>query len=209
MEDQEATRIIAPESEPTTDLPDEQWSGDGEDEETIAEGDLPGVYSSPLPEPPESVMQRLREKRKSISERNEIDIDIPGYDGELVARYRLMEGHEFELIGKKVRRQFKSTADRLTYGSADTLIAACVNILIRGADDRLYPLGDLIGLPGEPIRYDDRLAEFLKFEANSARDVILGVFANNELALAQHQVKFARWTSDTSKDVSEDFLGEF
>lgn len=152
-----------------------------------------------FPEVDASIRDRLVRDRQKKKERQTCDIDLPGYGGELVARYRIMDTAELEVIGKKVTRQSKSQAARLTNGSCDTLIAACEGIYLRNDNDELNPLELEDGI----AKYDQRLARYLQFEAESAREVILGVFGGNDMEVIQHQVKYAAWLSDTSRDPND------
>lgn len=159
------------------------------------------AFATPTADVPSSVRDRLRAQRQEVQRQKWCDITIPGYDGELVARYRLVDGEELEKVGSRLRHKSKNQADRLVNGSMDTLIMACEGFYVRSQrDDQLYPIQDETG---EIMRYDDRLAEFLNFPAESARDVVRGVFGNNEMAIVQHNAKFSAWLADTSRDPDE------
>lgn len=176
---------------------DEQ--GTGEDEARVLPLSPAEAVAEGFPEHMSSVRDRLRKQRSEVQKRDTCDIDLPGYSGELVARYKMMGAQELEVIGKKIQRQMKTQADRLLYGSMDTLIAACEGFFLRidGQDgDVLHPLT----VENEPVKYDENLAKFLEFPATSAREVLRGVFADNEMAIVQHAAKHSRWMADPTSD---------
>lgn len=153
-----------------------------------------------------SIKDQLVEDRKKSLAATVCYIDVPGYSGRLVASYRMMDGKELEVIGKRVERQASDQAEKLVWGSADILIAACAGFYLRGDDDKLYPLL----ADDNPVKYDENLASFLEYQAGTAREIVVGLFTNNDMALVQHQVRYTRWMADPSKDPNAegDLLGE-
>ena len=156
------------------------------------------------PARPDSLLERLREDRLALASAESTTIEIPGYDGELVCRYRLMEASQLEKIA---RRAAKLPRERRNLAvTMDSLSAACIEfetIDHRNGGDA----GKLAENGDDPIRYDDRLAEALGYTAKSAREAVLGLFGGNEIAVLTHGAQLARWWSDASEDVDEDFLG--
>jgi hypothetical protein len=172
------------------------------------EQDVP-VAELPEQDQNASVLDQLRKKREDVTINNEVDIPIPGYDQEppiLVARYHLIDGREVDRISRKVSQEVKDRWDRVTLSSVDIFIASCVGMFYdMQTGDGLQPMT----LNGEPITgYTPQLATALGFEAGTARQVVYGVFANNDVAIATHNVRLSRWMSNTSVKVDEDFLGE-
>lgn len=172
------------------------------DEPTIT----PGAVGS-QDEGPDNLLEQLAAKRREISEIKETFIPIPGYDREppmLLAKYRLLDGPEIARIGNKIRRETKNNWDRQVHGAIDTFIAACVGIFVdKGDGEPPVPLT----LNGEEITgYTEAFASALQFEAETARGIVLGVFAHNEIAISQHSFLLNRWFSDTSIDVTKEFL---
>ena len=166
---------------------------------------VPGVVDQP-----ENLLDQLALRRKEISETKEVFIPVPGYDKEpplLLIRYRLLEGPELDRIGNSIRRTFKSRWDRQLYAGVDTFINAVVGVFI--------DLGNGVPQPltrnGVPILgFTRELAEGLQFadeigDPDRPRDVVFGLFANNDVAIAQHNFLLNRWMGDTSVDVSKEF----
>ena len=156
------------------------------------------------PARPDSLLERLREDRLALASAESTTIEIPGYDGELVCRYRLMEASQLEKIA---RRAAKLPRERRNLAvTMDSLSAACIEF--ETVDHRNGgAIGTLAENGDDPIRYDDRLAEALGYTAKSAREAVLGLFGGNEIAVLTHGAQLARWWSDASEDVDEDFLG--
>src|SRR4051812_32253240 len=89
---------------------------------------------APVPEPTtprnESTLERLRAKRaEKAHEATPLELPIPGYDGELVCKYRPLTWGELKKIGEKVDKS-KNPAREL-HAHCDTLILACEGFYVR------------------------------------------------------------------------------
>jgi hypothetical protein len=157
--------------------------------------------------PETNLLEALSAKREELAEIREVDIPIRGYESTglgMYARYRLVDGEEIADIGRKVMREFRKNQqyERNLYASIDLMISACTGIWVE-ADGSKFQLT----LEGVPIGgYDGRLAEALSFDAPTARQVVIGTFANNVMALQTHSLLLGRWMSDTSTDVMSEML---
>jgi hypothetical protein len=172
---------------------------DSEDDELDAEFAANGDN----PDNAISVLEQLREQREELKTgEHRLDLDIPGYNGMLVARYKPLRWSIIEALTKKVRKD-KSGVSKNVLASTDTLIEACEEIFLRVN-------GELTSIPtgaGLPVKFDTRLAEALSFEAATVREVVAGVFPN-EMGVIEHNVMYSRWLRDVTKEVDEDLLGE-
>lgn len=142
-------------------------------------------------------MERLRRKRAEAASHTTVDLAVPGYKGDIVARYRLIdllvEGKE---IQDRMQRQFEKDDDRMHFGMIDTLIAACTGLYFRNDDGQLEPIdpdGD------GPALYDHRLAAAFGYEAESARDSLVKLFNGNNLAIRAHALRLSEWFADPSR----------
>lgn len=154
-----------------------------------------------------SIMDRLRSRRAAVGNEATTQLDIPGYEGELVATYRLMDSKELDAIGRKVTKQFpRDRAQQALFGSVDTLIAACVELGFR-QNGTYTPLQEVAGTD-YPVTYDSALAEFFGFETKTAREVLFGVFVGREPAILRHQMELAEWMTGAEGDLAQDLLGE-
>jgi hypothetical protein len=151
-----------------------------------------------------SIIDQLVAAREEAAENTTVDIDIPGYKGALVARYGLLDNTVLAKIAKRVRRQYKRTEDQVLAMSCDILIASCEGMYHRNQEtNELEP----ISKNGEALNYNNA-GDFLQFEATSARQSVIATFANNEIAVVDHQVRLARWMRNTGVEVDSELLGE-
>jgi hypothetical protein len=159
-----------------------------------------------------SMMDSLRRKHQELTEGVTIDIPIPGYNGALVARYRVLDvKEELGKINAKVRHEFRSLGEIALYATIDVLIAACEGMYYNDGD-KLRPLSESFG-DDVPVRYDDRLAEFLALDLSEAsgsyaRETVRQTFGENEPALIEHGRQLNVWMTDTSRSATGDFLAQ-
>lgn len=119
-----------------------------------------------------AALDRIREKVSRGEANATKDLDVPGYDGELAVRYKVLpfeRAREIELAAARDPSDYRELRVM-----CDELIDACECVLWRGEDGQMHPLEDGAG---RMVRYDARLAEGLGLDAREAREVILGVFA--------------------------------
>lgn len=177
------------------DLPDETDETDaiGNSDETrhLLSGDQP------------SILDQLVAARQETAENQTVDIELPGYKGMLVARYGLLDNSELAKIAKRVRKQYKKQEEQVLAISCDILISACEGFYHRNEAGELQT----ITKDGEVLSYHNA-GDFLQFETTSARNSVIQVFAGNELAVVDQQVRLARWMRNTGVDVDTDLLGE-
>lgn len=158
----------------------------------------------PTPDVGASLLAQVREKRRAAGAARTIDLAIPGYDGDLIARYRLVDAlGEGKLIGEKIRRDFKTEEDRNYWGAVDVLITACEGFYLRNAETgELEPLDP----DGQgPVCYDHRLAKGLELDTTTARDTLTALFNGQTIRILAHAVKLAEWMQDPDSAVT---LGE-
>jgi hypothetical protein len=158
---------------------------------------------------PQSLLDSLRQRREELTETRDVFIPLPGYDAEppiLLAKYRLLEGHEINAIAKKVTRETKDSWTRQTLAAVDTFIAACTGMFVDLKDGQgPQPMT----LNGNPILgYNQDLATALDFQSETARQTVYGVFADNDVAIMTHGARLSLWMGDTTRKIDEDFLGE-
>lgn len=156
----------------------------------------------------ENLLGNLKQKRENLANK-ETFISIPGYDREppiLLAKYSLLEGPVVDNIGTKVSREVKGQWDRQVLMAVDTFIEACQGMYVDIGEGAKEP--QEMTHNGKHIAgYNQDLCEALEYEAETARQVVFGLFANNEIAIMQHNVKLSMWMSNTSRQVDDDFLG--
>ena len=155
----------------------------------------------------ESVADRLRKARQVAAEQQWIDLNIPGYNGELFCRYRLLDGKDLKSIADHVRQTIRDPDEQALAAGCDVLIRACEEFWVRDNGEEI-PVKELLDPPRPdfPVQYDTYLAEFLGYKDTlpdppTRRSVVLGLFGGNEIALAAHNADLTRWTMGKGSEV--------
>jgi hypothetical protein len=171
------------------------------------------VTESPL-DNGSSALAALAQQRNALATTRETYLPIPGYERSGIAlyvKYRLVDGDEIAKIGRKVTGEFRRSQayERQLWASVDVMIAGCEGLFVDLGDRKKIPLKTNAGT--EVSGFNADLAEALGFagEINPnqpARSVVLGVFGGNMVALQQHALLLGRWMSDTTADVTQEFL---
>lgn len=154
-----------------------------------------------------SILDDLRARRQEISQRKTVDLEVPGYDGKLVVRYRRLEWEELSKIGNRAEKS--KNPRKVLIAHVDTIVGACEEVFYRQVPGGpLVRLADVIpdNEEGLPVKYDQRLADFFGVEGGSARKVCLAVF-NNPLAVPIHHNELAEWMQLAGAEDDEGFTG--
>lgn len=144
----------------------------------------------------DTLLTRLRERRAALGAARTTDLDVPGYDGAIVVRYKWVPYEEMAKAGRKLAKIKDDTRQQLA-AAADTLVMCCESILLRVEDD-LQPLAEHFG--------DEALGEALGFEAETARRAVFELF-RNDYAVLQQAVEVSAWLQGESPEVDEEFAG--
>lgn len=147
-----------------------------------------------------SLLGRIKARRDEQTANETLTLPVPTWDGELLARYRVLERKVLEKLNAAAKRKQGAAVN----GDADFLIRACVGLFVVDDDGEQVALEDESG----PIRFDSRLAAKLDVPAETARDVVMYAFKGNDLAVGSHAAKVAQWMTDTSQEVDGEVLGE-
>lgn len=156
-----------------------------------------------------SLMATLRAKREALGAERRLELDIPGYAGLLVARYKPVEWDVVSKIGDRVNRSNSARSE--VFGAADLLIACCEEILTRKGEE-LVPLNEAPELEAslrevlgdQPVRYEQRLADAFQYEAVTAREVVIGLFRNDYALIDQHR-EVLNWLRESGDEDDQDF----
>lgn len=156
-----------------------------------------------------TVLGQLRAKRRKAAEETTTDLPVPGYDGELVIRYRLLDPLvEGKAIGDRLERQFKAAdqdSERVYYGLVDGLIAACVAVFAKVGDA-------LVPLAGEgtvtTLEDTDDLAELLGFEpCETARETVEAILGDKRIIVSGYARRLQMWMGDPSGELNRGIFG--
>jgi hypothetical protein len=172
---------------------------------TPVDSDAPVTGEEPaVPGTMPSVASTLQGLRGQLGKNaTPLDLDVPGYDGILVIRYKWVPFSEISKNSEVLKRIGNQSALAVA-ACCETLISTCVEFLIRAEDGELHPLSQ----DDVPITFlDKRLAEALGFDASlGSRDYVRSTFSN-DYALIETANTVMEWLQDTSKGVNKDFLG--
>jgi hypothetical protein len=188
--------------------------------------DEPGIggnsnFPTPGEAPTIARSQSLFEQAKRRREQREshLFIDVPSWDGELVAEYKVLGSKELDIIAENAARKFKA-GDKDTL-HADLDVIAKANVALHMIDpesgDRV-PLEDengvvgfnraahVLGMVGEL----DSVTKTIKYLMGERKEDGSG-WRENPTAITMHAQRIARWMRDPSKsgrNVLEEILGE-
>lgn len=149
--------------------------------------------------PAGSLLDRVRARRDERLADEHLDLPVPTWDGDLVARYRVVQGEVWERITKRLQ---SGKSDPNT--DADFLVAACSSVLLRDEDGRLQPIEH----EGREVGFDKGLASVLGLEVERAREVVAFLVGDNPVALGLLSAKVVGWMQDTSAEVEGQIVGE-
>jgi hypothetical protein len=143
-----------------------------------------------------SDLDRIRERAAKGPANKTHDLDIPGFNGELSVRYKVLPFERARAI--ELERASDPSDWRELRVMMDEMIEACECILVSGEDGQMVPLA---GEGGRLVRFDGRLAKGFGIDAEEAREVVLGVFAFPQSVgrdrapymISQHFEKYLSW----------------
>jgi hypothetical protein len=162
-----------------------------------------------------SLIERLQQERKrALARPKTLDVEIPGYQGMLVARYKPLPWEDLqELLDRAGGYEEELKAN------IDGVIRACDRLMVRQDDGELVSLADQLRDQGEQvegeIRYDHRLVEILSLNVTpppegTVRELVLAVFAgavSPENSVTHHATAIGGWMRGASLGVDAS-LGE-
>jgi hypothetical protein len=164
----------------------------------------------PTPVPPEkavSQLDRLKERRRKAREdREPLELDIPGYGGELVAKYRVLDYDELEKLEEKGLKMARAQEGEVKMKiTIDTIAKACVGIFLREGDN-LRPLNEVDSKFGdEPVCYDERLAGAVGVDhGRKVRTLIREMFPT-DLSIFSHLDRISNWMEGVNDADDQDF----
>lgn len=150
-----------------------------------------------------STLDRIRQRREALKASKTLDLVVPGYQGDVAVRYRLVEDDAFEKLAQD------ATDGKNIEANLDLLIRACESVLARNPET-----GSLEAIEDEEgpiVGFDLRLAQDLGFEAETAREVVRGLFSPEgaqPMAFFQHAGALTQWLSGNERGVDRALLGE-
>jgi hypothetical protein len=152
-----------------------------------------------------SLRDKVQARRAEMQQNTTETFDVPGYEGILRVRYRVLSWKEIERIGERVAKikDLDGPTSRL-YVMADTLVVASEAVYDASLDaDRKD--GDA---PPEGPRWGAALAHDLGFpDPQTARQGIFAIFARDTQLVTHYQTMMA-WQEGENERIGEDLAGE-
>jgi len=167
----------------------------------------------------------IAERHEKIRAEKHLDLQVPGYEGLIKLRYRLLPEKEMDRQAQRIEDAQRS-GDRGSAASmeidAQLLVAMCAQIYVRDPEvDDWVVLEDKDG----PVRLESRFAQYLrqagvKVNDVRARDVALDFFSPREdqdnpqsarvhpQAMEAHTNAIVLWHRGEKKSISRRLLGE-
>jgi hypothetical protein len=158
-----------------------------------------------------SIIAALRARAAQLAHETTVDLEVPGYNGVLVGRYRAVP---LSSIWATPQGQMRNAVSDWEVG-ADVLTRALEELLGRNAEGGLEPLA----FDG-PTRFDDDLVQMLSLEpsARTARAVLIALCGGGDVALGQsrvwaHFMAYQSWlmqgAGEQTQEVAEQIVGEY
>lgn len=164
----------------------------------------------------DSMLDQLRSMHQRIGADRSVDIDIPGYHGKLVGRFRRLDFPEVEKIGRKVQAmRDKHNPLAALYGQCDVLGESLTGFYLRkdpAKREEIEPLSQGFPQLGEgPVLWDGA-AKLVSEDGADIPDTVRGCIRrviNNDLAVAPLQAELALWMQTVRSEDEEDFSFDF
>lgn len=156
-----------------------------------------------------TLLDHLKAKRAELAQRQTIDLDVPGYGGDLVIRYKSIPLEQLNETLLKVTRA--GSEKHVLEANADLLIRTCEGIYVRQSPDS--PLEPLDPEASEPTTFSSgTLPELLGLtDVTTARQEVFAVFSPDgaqPLAIGRHSDAVITWLQGSS-DEEEERLSDF
>lgn len=156
-----------------------------------------------------SPLDRIRQRRADLEHGILLDVPIPGYEGELVARFARLSPEELKEASEEVVRTRSKPADAQLTAAAAIVTRHVKDITFVNASGQHLPLDPD---DPEPLRFDERLARLMRLTLPpdwNPRLVLLAVLTRgNEAGVQGMAVQLLSWSSGISEEAKETLMGE-
>lgn len=150
-----------------------------------------------------SLASRIAARRAKLQANSDKVFDVPGYEGILAARYRVLGWTEMRGIGKRHERMEDEALQEL-YVAADNLILACDDVLEVKPDGTRESLN---------LRWGTALADRLgvtvpeNVPGSRERQALLAIIARDTWVIT-HYGEVAMWQESATEDVDETVVAD-
>jgi len=166
----------------------------------------PGTSAAEIAVDHRSVLDRIKQRRDDAEDF--LTVDIPSWDGDLRAKYKVLPRAEVEKMIRRVRARQNGAPQSGIEAEADFLVESCIEILGYDAEtDTEFHVGDGYTLDfareldprfpkghpqeGDPVPIKDE------------RELVVYMLKWNGIALAAHAQTVAKWMQDLKKPVTD------
>lgn len=165
---------------------------------------------------PTDFRARLKAAREQLAKGSTHRFVLPGYDadnpvlgGELIVRYRRLLADELTEAFRYDRWTDETGKMDVVAANAQFLIDACIDMELRDADGA-QPLTDGYATTFTVnLESGESLATIMGLdEIREARDQMVAIFGDNELALNEHSDEVHRWMVSANSADGDQALGE-
>jgi hypothetical protein len=153
---------------------------------------------------PQSLREKVQARRAALQSNTTETFDVPGYEGILKVRYRVLSWREITRINERVGKiKGLDDADTQLYVAADTLIVASEAVYDAGLDADKE--GD--DQPAGP-KWGVQLAHDLGFpDPTTPRQAVFAIFARDTQVITHWQTVMG-WQDGENETVDGDLVGE-
>lgn len=168
----------------------------------------PGVDAAVIAADAQSILDKVTKRRDERDDGHEV-FDIPTWEGDLKAKYKVVERVDLEKMVQRIRKRQRSNgASSGVDADADFLIKACVEVIGYDAEadfEVVLSPGYTMGLASmlKPVWPKGHPQEGEPFTIKNPRELVIYLFNWNGIALATHGAKVARWMQDPTKPVED------
>ncbi len=141
-----------------------------------------------------SQLDELRAQRDREIEALDLKLEIPSWNGKLLAAYRVLGKKERHDLQRRARARGGSD-DALTESRVDLLATACTGVFLRAEDGSLTRVS---------AGYDHELAAMVDQAGVSQGDLVRHMLGHNTIALDAHGERVAGWMTDPRPDAGDD-----
>jgi hypothetical protein len=156
-----------------------------------------------------SALDRIRQRRAELEAGVLLDIPIPGYNGELVARFAKLTPEELQETAQEAFRARSKSADAQLTVAANIVtkhVREVCGVHANGRHAALDPDDPM------PIRFDDRLAALMRLDLPpdwNPRLVLFAVLTRGQEAGVQGMAsQLLAWSAGLSEEARETLEGE-
>lgn len=168
-------------------------------------------------------LAKIAQRHEEIRRDGTLDLFVPGYEGLMKIRYRLLPEPEMDRLGRKIEEVKRGEGVAGIWKiEANTLARMCDRILLREDESEAY---QVMEDGNGPIRFEGRFAKALeqagvRVNGAQATEIVLDFFSpkvepdnpssprKHPNAMERHTDAIFQWNRGEEEKISRDLLGE-